>query len=126
MVRLRGLVIRGNGYGKKLGFPTANLEIENPGERPQDGIYACWVNIGEEKERYQGALHVGPRPAVRDMTSTVEVHILNFPERDLLGQNLTLTVIHRLRDVKNFASPEELARAIAQDCEDVRRTLNGQ
>lgn len=121
---ITGTVQRGSGLGQKLGFPTANLQLDDGAERPADGIYACWVEIRDEVQRWMGALHAGPRPAVGDLAASVEVHILDFPERELEGKHLTLTVVKRLRDVKNFASLEELKEAIAQDCVNARRILS--
>ena len=118
---ISGKVVHGKGFGKKLGFPTANLELIQGEERPAEGIYACWAKIGEEK--FGGALHVGPRPAISDETPTIEVHILDFDERDLYGQTISLQLVQRLRDVQKFDSLQELAQAIAQDCNEARTYL---
>jgi riboflavin kinase/FMN adenylyltransferase len=123
---ISGKVVRGNGFGRKIGFPTANVELAKNSQRPADGIYACWVKIHPDSEpgsesRYMGALHVGPRPAIGDVVPTIEVHILDFAGRDLYGQQLSLQLVKRLRDVKNFDSMDELKAAIQKDCEEVRR-----
>lgn len=116
---ISGIVIHGNGFGRTLGFPTANVELEEKSQRPRDGIYACWVNIGNET--WKGALHAGPRPAIGETTPTVEVHILDFDGRDLYGEKISLQIVQRLRHVKNFESIEQLQKAIANDCENARR-----
>lgn len=118
---ISGTVVRGNGFGRKLGFPTANLELMPESERPREGIYAGWVKIGEEN--FKGALHVGPRPAVNDFTATIEVHILDFDGRDLYGQRISLGLVKRLRDVKDFDSLDDLRQAIAEDCAQAGRYL---
>ncbi|MEK7557335.1 MAG: riboflavin kinase [Patescibacteria group bacterium] len=120
---ITGTVQRSSGLGHTLGFPTANLELDPGRERPRDGIYACWVEIENEGQRWAGALHVGPRPAVGKAAPSIEVHILDFPDQDLTGKHLALHLVKRLRDVKNFASLEELKVAIAKDCEEARLLL---
>lgn len=116
-----GKVVKGKGLGRKLGFPTANLKLDHPAYRPADGIYACWVKVADQN--LVGALHVGPRPAVGDSTSAVEVHILDFDDQELYNQRVVLKIVERLRNVQNFSSPKELTRAIAEDCERVREIL---
>ena len=127
-----GVVVRGKGFGETLGFPTANIQLDPDSERPADGIYACWVTIGEwavpsdgraSPKRWAGALHVGPRPAIGDPTPTIEVHLLDFDGREIYGQRLELEVVARLRDVQNFATTADLAAAIARDCAAARKLL---
>lgn len=118
--KISGVVVRGKGFGKTLGFPTANIELDKNSQRPGNGVYACWVRIGDEEKSWAGALHAGPRPAVHDMTPTVEVHILDFDGRDLYGQHVALDLVKRLRDVQNFDSHNDLAKAIEEDVQRVR------
>lgn len=110
-----GTVVRGSGRGRKLGFPTANVHLDDPAERPGSGIYACWVSnpaIGIRK----AAVHIGARPTFDDAAKTVEIHILEFPDADLYGQPIGLQCVKKLRDVQKFATIEELQKAIAKDC----------
>lgn len=123
MDQIRGTVVHGNGFGETLGFPTANVQIDKNSQRPSDGIYACWVRIGEEEKKWAGALHAGPRPAIGDSLPTIEVHILDFDGRDLYGQRVSLELVRRLRDVQNFASLDALAKEIGEDVERVRAEL---
>lgn len=123
---IKGIVIHGHGFGKKLGFPTANLQLDQPSERPVDGIYACWAVHEDGRAsptRWAGALHVGPRPAIGDPAPTVEVHLLDFDGRELYGQVLTLKIVARLREIQNFPTTADLAAAIAQDCVKAREVL---
>ncbi|MBI4021886.1 MAG: riboflavin kinase [Candidatus Andersenbacteria bacterium] len=114
---LTGAVVRGSGRGKGLGFPTANIRLSAGSVRPADGVYACWVKVGSEAQLYRGALHSGPRPTYGDAQPTVEVHLINFPARDLYGQDLSFCCVARLRDVHNFASADQLRNAIERDCQ---------
>jgi riboflavin kinase / FMN adenylyltransferase len=110
-----GTVVRGDGRGRKLGFPTANLRLDNDAQRPADGVYAAWVKLGKETRR--GAVHVGPRPTFAGAAPTVEVHLLDFPDRDLYGERLSFQPVERLRGIIKFDSAEELSVALKEDCE---------
>ncbi|HLD26218.1 MAG TPA: riboflavin kinase [Candidatus Andersenbacteria bacterium] len=118
-----GTVVRGDGRGRTLGFPTANLELEDAVARPADGVYACWVTLGAAGEVQRGALHIGPRPTFLGGAATVEVHILDFPDRDLYGERVLFLPVERLREVKKFPSQEALIAALHNDCEKVRARL---
>ncbi len=118
---LRGAVIRGEGRGRSLGFPTANLQIE--GERklvPPPGIYA--VRGVLPGRRIPGALHIGPRPTFRGSPPAIELHLMDF-HGDLYGQVIRVDVHHFLREVLPFDSVEELVRQMHQDVEDARKVL---
>lgn len=118
-----GVVMRGDGRGAALGFPTANLKLLVAADRPEDGVWACWVTVGTDAKMFQGALHVGPRPTFAGSTASVEVHILDYPHRDLYGERLSFQPVRKLRDIQAFASAEVLIRALEEDCENARRYL---
>lgn len=120
---LTGTVIRGDGRGRSLGFPTANISLEKPEERPSEGIYAVWARLLSDKHIYQAVAHIGPRPTFVGSSVTVEVHILDFPDRDLYGQVVVFEPIIRLRDILRFNSLEELKEAIKRDCEEAKDIL---
>ncbi|NPB04748.1 MAG: adenylyltransferase/cytidyltransferase family protein [Thermotogae bacterium] len=105
---LSGKVIKGKGLGGKLGFPTANLSIPSLKLLPSDGVYAVYV---QQVRRY-GVLHVGPRPTL-GLQRSVEVHILNFGGE--IPERLKVSLVARLRDVKKFASVEDLRLQIERD-----------
>ncbi|HET7376823.1 MAG TPA: bifunctional riboflavin kinase/FAD synthetase [Anaerolineae bacterium] len=115
--RLSGRVIPGDGRGRTLGVPTANLEVWPAHAIPANGIYACWAWVGHI--RYRAAVSIGLRPTVTDSgRRTIEAYLLDF-DKDLYGQNLVLDFVERLRAEEKFSSLEEL---VAQMKADIART----
>ena len=114
---LSGVVVRGDGRGRELGFPTANIELNAESSRPADGVYAGWVRLADDVKLYKGAVHVGPRPTFDDVKPMVEVHLIDFPDRDLYGERISFQCVERLRDIERFASAKELTQALWRDCE---------
>lgn len=109
--RFSGVVIRGDGRGRLLGFPTANLE-EIPELLPGFGVYAVAVEL-KSGEHFRGVLNHGPRPTV-DRPVATEVHLLGF-DADLYGDRLRVHLLRRLRDVQKFDSREALVSQIRVD-----------
>jgi len=110
--QLVGRVVRGDGLGAKLGFPTANLDVENE-LVPAQGVYAARALI--EGEVFIAAVNIGLRPTLSPSGScTVEAHLLQF-NGDLYGHHLRLDFLGRLRDERKFASVQELHAQIQQD-----------
>jgi riboflavin kinase/FMN adenylyltransferase len=87
---------------------------------PATGIYAAWAHLGTEK--VAAAVNVGTRPTFGGTELLIEAHLLDF-DRDLYGQEVSLEFVERLRPELEFASAEELAEAITDDVERVRRLL---
>ena len=113
---LRGVVVRGDGRGRHLGFPTANLQISDSNKLvPREGIYAVRARLPGGV--YDGALHIGPRPTFPGSPATIEVHLLDCCG-DLYGTELQVDLIERLRGVRSFGT---VAALIAQMHEDVHR-----
>lgn len=119
---LTGTIIRGDGCGRKLGFPTANLKLEREEQRPPDGIYAAWAEL--EAKTHPAVAHVGPRPTFPGATATIEVHLLDFPDRDLYDQSLKIHFVQKIRDITRFDTVEELVVAIQRDCTAARKILS--
>ncbi|HVN15164.1 MAG TPA: bifunctional riboflavin kinase/FAD synthetase [Anaerolineales bacterium] len=119
---LRGSVIHGDGRGRELGFPTANIDYPSEKILPSNGIYACWAWLGEEK--FAAAVNVGLRPTVRDDQTipNVEAYLLDF-DREIYGQTLKLEFIARLRDELKFASFQALIDQMYKDVEKTREML---
>ena len=117
----RGVVVRGEGRGRKLGFPTANLAIHS-GEKllPPAGIYA--VRGVLRMGTHPGALHLGPRPTFRGSPPSVELHLLNF-EGDLYGSEIRVDFVRYLREVRPFASVEALIDQMREDVEEATQIL---
>jgi len=118
---LEGKVISGTGRGIKLGFPTANLNINPEQAIPLDGIYATWAYIDEES--YKSMTNIGTSPTFGGSERIVEVHLLDY-NGNLYGQNLRIEFFKRLRDEKQFASAEELKKQIADDIREGRAILS--
>jgi riboflavin kinase/FMN adenylyltransferase len=117
---LVGEVIHGFGRGsKKLGFPTANLKVEEV-LLPKPGIYAVWVLY--EGRRFPGVANLGWNPTFQDHKFSIEVHILNF-EKEIYGQKLRMEFVERQRDEITFRGPEDLTAQIKKDVEAARRIL---
>ncbi len=118
---LRGRVVHGDGRGRSLGFPTANLQAGDGKLVPAPGIYAVWVH--HPWGRSMGALHVGPRPTFPGSPPTVEVFLLDF-EEDLYGRSVRLDFVHHLRSVEPFTTVQALVDKMEQDVLRVRERLS--
>lgn len=120
---VRGRVVRGDGRGRALGFPTANLALPDAAKLlPFEGIYAVHADV--EGELRNAVLHLGPRPTYAGAAATIEVHLLDF-EADLYGREVGVSFCERLRGIDRFESEAALASAIAEDCDAARRALAG-
>ena len=102
---LTGTVVRGNGIGHTMGFPTANIEPDACKLVPKVGVYAA-----------EGALvNIGTNPTVGNERVTIEAYLPDYKGRDFYGQTLTLRFTKRIRDEKKFASLDELKAQIQKD-----------
>lgn len=117
---LKGIVITSAKRGRKLGFPTANIDIRPQQALPGDGIYATIADV--DGRRFASATNVGARPTFGDMRRTVEAYLLNY-EGDLYGRELRLEFVQKVRDEQRFASSEELKRQIERDVQEVKAIL---
>lgn len=117
--RVEGVVVHGDGRGKTIGIPTANLETGEEKLIPGAGVYACRASISEKC--YPAAVNIGTRPTFEsaDKNSTVEAHILSFSE-NLYGQILKIEFLQRLRGEERFNSVDELIRQIYVDIDQTR------
>lgn len=110
--RIHGMVVRGRGRGRTLGFPTANLE-QVPELIPAAGVYACEAHLGGQS--MPAAVHVGPRLTF-DGESTLEAHIVGHDhERDLYDEPLGLDFVEHLREPRKFDDKERLVEQIKKD-----------
>jgi riboflavin kinase / FMN adenylyltransferase len=118
----RGVVVRGDGRGRGLGFPTANLHIGDPDKLlPPAGIYAVFVVV-RGVGRLLGALHLGPRPTFQGSLPTVEVHLMDW-EGDLYGEEIRIDFVEWLRDVLPFGSVRALVDQMRLDVARARSLL---
>jgi len=109
-----GKVVRGQQIGEKLGFPTANIEVESPLKLiPPEGIYA--VNVSHGSRTYGGMLYIGTRPTVvKNGRTAIEVNIFNFTE-DIYDEYLSIEVLEYLRPDKTFENLEGLRVQLEED-----------
>jgi riboflavin kinase / FMN adenylyltransferase len=116
---LRGTVIQGQGLGRKLSFPTANLDITGL-LTPPPGVYAADAQIAGA--RHRAAVNIGHRPTIHsaDPQLHVEAHLLDF-DGDLYGQALELVFLKKLREEKKFPTPAALRSQIAEDVKQTRK-----
>jgi riboflavin kinase/FMN adenylyltransferase len=118
---IRGMVVRGEGRGRSLGFPTANLWVPGNGKLiPHPGVFA--VRAGVKGGLFEGAIHIGPRPTFRGSPPTIELHLMDF-DGDLYGEQIRVEFIQYLRDVRPFASASALVEQLKADVDAARTAL---
>ena len=111
--RISGKVIQGNKIGRKIGFPTANVEWDKELLIPGNGVYAVKVMVDERS--YFGVLNIGNKPTVSQKpVLTMEVNILNF-SGDLYQKEIEIIFYEKIRNEIKFNSLEHLKNQIAQD-----------
>ncbi|MBL4677050.1 MAG: bifunctional riboflavin kinase/FAD synthetase [Mucilaginibacter sp.] len=114
---ITGKVIKGDQLGRQLGYPTANLVIEeNYKLIPNDGIFAVRVKLNGQQ--YKGMAYIGHRPTVNGMTRNIEVNIFDF-NSDIYNQQLRMEFMHYVRGDIKFSSLDELVVQLGKDKEDV-------
>jgi riboflavin kinase/FMN adenylyltransferase len=121
--RVSGEVVHGDGRGKRIGIPTANLETGGEKLIPGAGVYACRAQV--QDKFWPAAVNVGTRPTFEntDQRSHVEAYILDFSDK-LYGQTIALDFIERLRGEVRFDSVEELLSQIYVDIDQTREIIS--
>ncbi len=119
---IRGPVVHGDGRGRKINIPTANIEIPEDKLLPANGVYACWAWVSGQK--HPAVTNVGVRPTFKsnELCENVETHILDF-DRELYGEEVKLEFVSRLRDEMKFPSVEALVAQITKDIARAREIL---
>ncbi|HTI26901.1 MAG TPA: bifunctional riboflavin kinase/FAD synthetase [Kutzneria sp.] len=118
--RLEGIVVRGDGRGRDLGFPTANLSTPKFAAVPADGVYACrFLQGGQVRD---AAVSVGTNPTFSGRERRVEAFVLDVSE-DFYGQRVALDFVARLRGQLKFDSSDDLVVQMREDVEEARRLL---
>ena len=119
---LTGTVVHGFQNGRRIGFPTANLEPQSADKIvPRRGSYATWAHIGGQ--RYAAMTNIGQRPTLDNGSRvTIETHLLDF-DADLYGQQLEVEFVQRLRDERKFDNLNALKAQLNEDAQQVRRYL---
>ncbi len=121
---LSGIVVKGAGRGgRQLGFPTANIEVDDPDKIiPADGVYAVLVSL-PDGSHHQGMLNIGPNPTFNETRRSIEVNIFDL-DRDLYGSGITVKFCHWVRREMKFGSAQELIGQLEHDRESVLHLLN--
>lgn len=119
----KGKIVRGDGRGKKLGFPTANISIDYDDKLvPAKGIYAAECIV--ENKKHYGLLSLGSRPTFhKDGEVIPEFYIFDF-DKDIYGQVMQVNLVERIRDEEKFNSVEELIVRMKIDEEIGRKILS--
>ena len=121
--RFRGTVVRGRGLGRDLGWPTANLQVDGRKFLPGLGVYAARAWTQNDGEALPAVMNLGPQPTVDpNSPSAVEVHLLDR-RIELVGQELVVEPVERLRGQQRFSGLEELSAQIGKDAEAARQRL---
>ena len=138
--QLSGKVMPGEHIGHLLGFPTANIEPDDPFKViPAAGVYAVWAQVADQTTPNRRLLHedaiacsggevmpammnIGTRPTFEGRNRTLEVNILDF-DGNLYGKTILITFVARLREERKFESPEALARQLEEDRKATERCL---
>jgi len=110
---LTGKVVKGDGLGKKINYPTANIFIEeNYKIIPKDGVYLVETIIKDKL--FKGMMNIGHRPTIGTNVKSIEVHLFNFNE-DIYGQVISIKMISKIRDEKKFSSIQALKEQLVKD-----------
>ena len=117
-----GKVVHGAGIGRSLGFPTANILLDDDMKLlPADGVYGVCLSC--EGKEYKGVMNIGVKPTIGDnLARTVEVYIIDF-SGDAYGKEVVVSPLFRIRGEMNFESVEALRRQIKSDVDFVKRDL---
>lgn len=115
MIIIKGIVIKGQQLGRKMGFPTANIDAQE--KRVENGVYRSMVRI--DGKSYRAMTNVGLRPSVDGRTRLLEAHLFDF-DGDLYGRRIQVELLEKIRDERKFASIEELRTQLEIDAESCR------
>lgn len=124
MCKFSGIVEHGKGLGRTVGMPTANIGLDSvvlmEGTFPESGVYASKVSLEGFDGVFDGLTNIGKRPSVDDSEKvTVETLILDF-DADLYGKKMTLEITDFIRNIKKFASLEEVKNQVERDKEFIK------
>jgi len=118
---ISGHVMHGDKRGRKIGFPTANLDVADLAHPPA-GIYAVRARLEKDGTVWNGAAYLGFRPTFQGRTMVLETHMLDA-EVDLYNERLEIQFVQRVREDRAYKSAEELSEQIARDCDRAREIL---
>ncbi|WP_019553142.1 bifunctional riboflavin kinase/FAD synthetase [Propionispira raffinosivorans] len=119
--RLCSKVVHGDERGRLLGFPTANLAIENHRVMLPNGIYV--VHVFFREKTYRGIANIGTNPTFDGVKRHIEVHILEF-KQDIYDQLITIEFVQKIRDEEKFSSVDQLVKQIKLDIKQATTIFN--
>jgi len=118
-----GKVVKGKGLGKKIGFPTANLEIDGRKFLPGEGVYAAWTSTKKYQDKIPSVMNLGPQPTFDPLSpSAVEVHLIDH-NVNLYDSKLTIVPIKKIRSQIKFSNLSKLSEQIYEDLNLAREIL---
>ena len=110
---MTGKVVKGDGLGKKINYPTANIFIEETYKIiPKDGVYLVETKIKDKL--FKGMMNIGHRPTIGTNVKSIEVHLFNF-NKDIYNQIISIKMISKIRDEKKFSSIQALKDQLVKD-----------
>ena len=110
---MTGKVVKGDGLGKKINYPTANIFIEETYKIiPKDGVYLVETKIKDKL--FNGMMNIGHRPTIGTNVKSIEVHLFNF-NKDIYNQVISIKMISKIRDEKKFSSIQALKDQLVKD-----------
>jgi riboflavin kinase/FMN adenylyltransferase len=119
---MEGIVVKGDQIGRSIGFPTANIQIQESHKLiPADGIYA--VHIQWQSQTYKGMLYIGDRPTVQGSKKVIEVNIFDF-DKEIYDEQIQVKLIQYIRGDQKFDSLDALKLGIQQDEINCRKALS--
>ncbi len=119
-----GKVVKGKGIGKKIGFPTANLEIDGRKFLPGEGVYAAWTSTEKSNDKIPSIMNLGPQPTIDPLSpSAVEVYLID-QDINLYDLKLKIQPIKKIRSQIKFSNLIELTKQIFKDINIAKETFN--
>jgi riboflavin kinase / FMN adenylyltransferase len=120
--RLEGVVVKGEGRGKKIGFPTANIQVHADLIVPQKGVYI--TRTVYNGMTYQSITNIGNNPTFKDSHLVhIETNLFDF-DTDIYGETIEIEFLQKVRDEKKFATVNELIEQIRRDVQEAKSFLN--
>jgi riboflavin kinase/FMN adenylyltransferase len=116
---IKGVVIHGAQLGRKMGFPTANIDAQGI-DNIENGVYFSQVEM--QGVTYKAMSNIGLRPSVDGRTRLLETHIFDF-DGDLYGQTISVNLIKKIRNEQRITSIEELQQQLKIDAAICRQSL---
>ena len=121
---IRGIVVKGDGLGKKMNFTTANIKVEdNMKLVPKDGVYAGKAII--ENHEYKGMINIGFRPTLEGKLKRIEIHIFDMT-KEIYGKSLKIIFINRIRNEIKFDNLKKLELQLANDKKEALKIIKNE